>query len=81
MWDIFFVKDRIDKGEIKIEHCPTDDMIADFFTKPLQGQKFIKFRNKIMGADWTWHQMVQQECVGRWIKNIKLQPTITQYVH
>jgi hypothetical protein len=26
-------------------------MIADFFTKPLQGQKFIKFRNKIMGAD------------------------------
>jgi hypothetical protein len=47
----FFVKDRIDKGEIKIEHCPTDDMIADFFTKPLQGQKFIKFRNKIMGTD------------------------------
>jgi hypothetical protein len=31
----FFVKDRIDKGEIKIQHCPTDDMIADFFTKPL----------------------------------------------
>jgi hypothetical protein len=26
----FFVNDRIDKGEIKIQHCPTDDMIADF---------------------------------------------------
>jgi hypothetical protein len=37
----FFVKDRIEKGEIKVEHCPTDDMMADFFTKPLQGQNFI----------------------------------------
>jgi hypothetical protein len=45
----FFVKDRIDKGEIKIQHCPTDDMIADFFTKPLQGHKFQKFRDMIMG--------------------------------
>jgi hypothetical protein len=45
----FFVKDRIEKGEIKIQHCPTDDMIADFFTKPLQGNKFQKFRNMIMG--------------------------------
>jgi hypothetical protein len=31
----FFIKDRIDKGEMEIKHCPTDDMIADFFTKPL----------------------------------------------
>jgi hypothetical protein len=49
MLENFSVKDRIDKGEIKIQHCPTDDMIADFFTKPLQGHKFQEIRDMIMG--------------------------------
>ena len=47
----FFIKDRIDNGEIKVEYCPTDEMTADFFTKPLQGKKFIQFRNEIMGIE------------------------------
>ena len=45
----FFVKDRIDKGELKVEYCPSSIMLADFFTKPLQGQLFKKFRDVIMG--------------------------------
>ena len=45
----FFIKDRIDNGEISVVHCPTEDMIADFFTKPLQGSLFVKFRDIIMG--------------------------------
>lgn len=45
----FFVKDRIDKKEIKVEYCPTEQMLADFFTKPLQGGLFRKFRDVIMG--------------------------------
>lgn len=45
----FFVKDRIDKEELKIEYCPSSIMLADFFTKPLQGQLFKKFRDVIMG--------------------------------
>eukprot|EP00957_Ditylum_brightwellii_P019975 1508249-Ditylum_brightwellii.AAC.1 len=32
----FFVKDRINNGEIDLEHCRMEDMVADFFTKPLQ---------------------------------------------
>ena len=44
----FFIKDRIDNKELRIEYCPTDEMVADFFTKPLQGQKFIDFRNRIL---------------------------------
>ena len=44
----FFITDRIKKGELKIEYCPTDDMVADFFTKPLQGKKFLQFRKIIM---------------------------------
>lgn len=44
----FFVKDRIQAGELSIEYCPTNKMVADFFTKPLQGQKFLDFRQLIM---------------------------------
>ena len=45
----FFVKDRVDKGEVAIHYCPTAEMLADFFTKPLQGHLFHKFRDVIMG--------------------------------
>ena len=45
----FFVKDRIDKGELTVDYCPTDIMLADFLTKPLQGYKFQLFRDVIMG--------------------------------
>ena len=26
----FFVKDRVEKGEVKVEYCPTLQMVADF---------------------------------------------------
>jgi hypothetical protein len=35
-----FIKDRITKRELLVEHCPTGEMTADFFTKPLQGKLF-----------------------------------------
>jgi len=47
----FFAKDRVDQGEIKIEYCPTQEMMADLFTKPLQGALFVKLRNAMMGND------------------------------
>jgi hypothetical protein len=47
----FFVKDHVDNGTIKIVYCPTEDMIADFFTKPLQGSLFYKLRDHIMYID------------------------------
>ncbi len=31
----FFITDRILKGEVRVEWCPTKDMVADFLTKPL----------------------------------------------
>jgi hypothetical protein len=45
----FFMKDRIMNDEVSIVYCPTEEMIADFFTKPLQGEIFMKFRNLILG--------------------------------
>jgi hypothetical protein len=43
------MKDRIETEGIDVEYCPTEDMLADFFTKPLQGSLFEKFRKVIMG--------------------------------
>lgn len=45
----FFVKDRARQENIAIRHCPTLRMLADFFTKPLQGALFRKFRDVILG--------------------------------
>ena len=47
----FFVADRIASKEVKVEYCPTGDMVADYFTKPLQGSLFKKFRDFIMNCD------------------------------
>jgi hypothetical protein len=47
----FFVTDRVQNKELRIEYCPTGDMLADFFTKPLQGTLFQKFRNQVMNID------------------------------
>jgi hypothetical protein len=44
----YFITDRIRNGELSVQHCPTQDMVADFFTKPLQGKLFFKFRSIIM---------------------------------
>lgn len=32
-----------------VRHCPTLQMLGDFFTKPLQGALFTKFRDVILG--------------------------------
>jgi hypothetical protein len=45
----FWIKDRTKANGIKIRHCPTLQMLADFFTKPLQGALFRKFRDVILG--------------------------------
>lgn len=47
----FFVKDKVEKKEVTIKYEPTEAMIADCITKPLQGKMFQKFRDAIMGAD------------------------------
>jgi hypothetical protein len=45
----FFIADRVKSKEIRIEYCPTGIMIADYFTKPLQGVLFRKLRDMILG--------------------------------
>ena len=45
----FFVKDLVDKKQIRVVYCPTLRMLADFFTKPLPGELYRFFRNIVMG--------------------------------
>jgi hypothetical protein len=44
----YFVADRVARGDLCIEHCPTEGMIADYFTKPLQGTPFYKLRDLVV---------------------------------
>ena len=46
----FFITNQISKGEVRVESCPTKDMVASFSTEPLQGAKFKRFRDLIMGV-------------------------------
>ena len=58
--------------KIDVQYCPTDKMIADFFTKPLQGSLFRKFRDVVLGYkhisslyhDITREKPLCQERVG-----------------
>jgi hypothetical protein len=45
----FFIEDQVGAVEITIKHCPTNDMVADHFTKPVQGIQFRKLRSNIQG--------------------------------
>ena len=45
----FFLTDQIQQGNLVVKYCPTDMMIVDYMTKPLQGIKFQKFQKAIMG--------------------------------
>jgi hypothetical protein len=47
----FFISDRIEKKEIRVEYLATGDMIADILTKPLQGEQFIRLRKMLL----NWH--------------------------
>ena len=45
-----FVRELVAEGVIKVVYCPTEEMVADLLTKPLQGALFRKLRAKLMGA-------------------------------
>ena len=45
----FTIKDYLDRKDFDIKHCPTDDMMADYMTKPFQGGLFTKNCKQVMG--------------------------------
>ena len=63
----YFVTDHIERDRLRVSYCPTGDMLADYFSKPLQGSLFRKFRNLILNVSPKDELNVghgEQECVG-----------------
>jgi hypothetical protein len=43
----YWVSERVDSGEVKVEYMPTEDMVANVLTKPIQGVQFTKEREDL----------------------------------
>ena len=41
----FFIRELISDGQFSVQYCPTENMIADIFTKALHRQAFEKLRD------------------------------------
>ena len=60
----FFFTDQVKKGNLSLEYCPTDEMLGDFMTKPLQGSKFSFFKSRLMGTN-EWVPVTRKRRTGR----------------
>ena len=51
---LFYVMDQEKNKMIMMRHSPTENMLllADYFTKPLQGSVLVKMHYFIMGAEY-----------------------------
>ena len=67
---VFYVTDLVGQNKVKIEDCPTDEMIADYMTKTLVGGKFKIFRDMIMNLSSKHHRIGHKGCVGWNIKGL-----------
>ena len=46
----FYITEKIKDGHMQVFYCPTREMSADYFSKPLHGSLFQTHRNTIMGV-------------------------------
>ncbi|KAD4981817.1 hypothetical protein E3N88_18488 [Mikania micrantha] len=45
--DFHFVREKVAKGKLLVQHISTHDQIADVFTKPLSTERFNLLRSKL----------------------------------
>jgi hypothetical protein len=55
-----FIRDKVQKGAIQLQYIPTDEQLADIFTKPLAKGKFVPFRDKLGVVENTF--LAKREC-------------------
>ena len=46
--DVQYVREEVKQGMVDVYRCPTQHMLADFFTKALPDADFFKHLNKMM---------------------------------
>ena len=61
--------------QVTTDYCPTDEMIGDFFTKPVGGAKLCRFRNIIMNIRHDEYGPVDVDAVMA-VHNEKMQKRI-----
>ena len=61
----FYVTEQVKKKAVHVTHCPTEEMVGDFFTKPLQGSLFVKMRNYIMGSEEPGYQVLPRSVLRK----------------
>lgn len=44
-----FCREKVESGQIRVECCATEDMLAGVLTKPLCGPQHIKLATRLMG--------------------------------
>ncbi len=47
----FWIQERVESGEVRVEHMPTEEMMANILTKPVQGAQFLKERYLLTNWD------------------------------
>jgi hypothetical protein len=57
----FFIKDRVDNGEIRVNDCRAEKMWADIMTKPLQGTAFRVMRAELMNCPVNYEDPKEDE--------------------
>jgi hypothetical protein len=60
---LFFIKDQVDKGEIKVIDCLAEEMWADIPTKPLQGLAFRTMRAVLMNCPINYKDEEETEVI------------------
>ena len=77
------------REDIEIWYCPTENMIADFFTKPLQGSLFRRFRDFILGyihIEWLneeteeslTNERVEKNVIAKTVTTVHDSPSLYQ---
>ena len=58
----FYITDVVkNQKSVDIEYLPTDEILGDFFTKPLAGATFYRMRNLILGINKEDFHAYQKE--------------------
>ena len=74
--------EQAQKKAIHVTHCPTEEMVTDFFMKPLQGSLFIKIREYIMGNEEPAYQALPRSVLSNHnLANIRKQKYISTRKH
>jgi hypothetical protein len=46
----YFIRECVENGKLRVPFVPTDENVADFFTKPIMGKHFFNLRDKVMNV-------------------------------